>query len=699
MIALVGNPNSGKTSVFNRLTGMRQKVANFPGVTVERKSGNLHFPSGDIAELIDLPGTYSLFPRAEDERVVLDQLVDGAGGRKVDGVIYVADTTQFEKHLLLFTQIRDLGIPCILVCNMQDEAGKRSIVIDLARLKRNLDVPVVSVSARTGEGFEELQNALTGLLHPPGSTAKPIFSVPDEWKDMLDNIGQITATEHSYTQWLIAHHHRHMPWLSPDQKRDIAQLVEEHGFKSLQGEVTEITERYAFIDPLIRKVIQRKERSGHEWSDRLDRWFTHRFVGPVIFVLILFLIFQAIFAWAAYPMDGIDMAFGQLGAWTHSLFGGHWLGDLLADGLIAGLGGIFIFIPQIAILFFLISVMEESGYMARAVYLFDGLMQRFGLNGRSVVALVSGGACAIPAVMSTRTIGNWKERLITILVTPFISCSARIPIYTILVAFVVPSVYLWGLVNLQGLVFAGLYFASALTALIAAWLLSKMLKHRGGSFLMMELPEYRMPVWRNVFFTTYEKVKVFVVEAGKIILAISLILWVLASYGPGDAMQRAESEALSRIEIGDIPQDNATQYIASLRLEHSYAGHIGKAMEPVIKPLGYDWKIGIALLTSFAAREVFISTMSTIYAIGGDADQDRLRERMAQQTDLNTGQPTFRFATSLSLLVFYLFAMQCMSTLAIVKRETNSWKWPILQFTGMTLLAYFAALITYQIAS
>lgn len=699
IIALIGNPNSGKTSVFNRLTGLRQKVANFPGVTVDKKYGPVVFDDSE-AVLLDLPGTYSLYPTAEDERIVLEHLLGTPEHPVPDAVVYVADTTQFEKHLLLFTQIKDLGIPIMLVCNMQDEADKRTITLDLPQLERKLGVPVVSVSARTGLGFDRLKTEAARLLtHSGDGVNEPIFKMTgrEEW---MEAVRAIVPGRGGYQSWLLAHHFSWFPGLSETQRGDMAEALGKAGFVSLKEEVFEITERFHYIEPLARDTVTRKTAGAHPLTEKLDRWFTGKYTGPLIFAGILLLVFQAIFSWASYPMDLIDATFSGMANAVKSQWPEHWMSALLADGIIAGLGGIFIFVPQIAILFFLIAILEETGYMARAVYLFDGLMQRFGLNGRSVVALVSGGACAIPAIMSTRTISNAKERLITILVTPFISCSARIPIYAIFVAFLVPPTTVLGFFNLQGLVFGALYVAGVLAALISAYILHRLMKKSSAaSFLMMELPDYRIPVWRNVLTTSYEKVKTFVVEAGKIILGISIVLWLLASYGPQQSMQMAESEALAEAQSRGLNEEETEHLLASKQLESSYAGILGKTIEPVIRPLGYDWKIGIALITSFAAREVFISTVSTIYAIGSESEDATIKSRLRAEINPDTGKPRYDFATTLSLLAFYIFAMQCMSTLAIVRRETGTWKWPLIQFTAMTAIAYLAALFCYQIFS
>lgn len=413
----------------------------------------------------------------------------------------------------------------------------------------------------------------------------------------------------------------------------------------------------------------------------------------------MLLVFQAIFAWAVYPMEAIEWTFGKAGALVHQIFGDGWVASFLADGLLAGLSGVVVFVPQIAILFFLVSIMEESGYMARAVFLFDRLLQRFGMNGRSIVALISGGACAIPAIMSARTIENPRERLITILVTPFISCSARIPVFTVLIAFVVPYERVWGIFNSQGLVFAGLYALGAIAALGSAWVFKQILKSRDTSFLVLELPKYRGPDWTNVWIEVKSKSGAFIREAGKVIIIISLALWFLASYGPGEAMRNAEQLAREQAATEQLDQQQTDNLIASHRLESSFAGILGKFIEPVITPLGYDWKIGIALITSFAAREVFVGSMATIYSVGSDTDEFKLREVLANVKDPVTGKQVFNYATALSLILFYLFALQCMSTLAVVRKETGTWKWPIVQFVFMGGLAYVVSLVVYQMVS
>jgi ferrous iron transport protein B len=470
------------------------------------------------------------------------------------------------------------------------------------------------------------------------------------------------------------------------------------GFNGLRLQIVETMRRFELFTPVLQKAVQKKAEKT-TLSDRLDGVLTHKIWAPVIFFGIMFLVFQAVFAWASYPMDWIEMGFGAAAETLRSILPAGWFTDLLTEGVISGLGGIVVFVPQIAILFLLVTLLEEVGYMSRAVFIFDKLMQQFGLNGRSVVALVSGGACAIPAIMSTRTIGNWRERLITILVTPLISCSARIPVYTVLIGFVVPEGRLIGVFNLQGLAFMGLYLMGIAAALGSAWVFKKILKSSEPSWLMMQLPPYRLPVWRNVGITIWEKTSAFVLEAGKVILVASIILWALASYGPSAKMEAAKVEATQIAQQKNLDETATNNLVASYEIEASFAGHLGKFIEPVIQPLGFDWKIGIALITSFAAREVFVATMATIYSIGSTDDEATIHDRLALAQNPVTGAKVYTAATAGSLLVFYVFALQCMSTLAVVRRETGGWKWPLIQFSFMGVLAYLGSWIAFQALS
>lgn len=700
-IGLVGNPNSGKSSIFNLLTGLRQKVGNFPGVTVDKKSGQLAIKGLPPVELIDYPGAYSCYPTSLDERVVVQALIEGQIEDLPNALLYIADVTKLDKHLLLFTQLRDLDLPLILVLNMADLVEKDRLEVDLKQLGKRLGVPTVLVSSRTGEGIEALHHSLKELVAQPEQfrPQRPFYELGTLEKDVVGDLRQTLPARNDYHALLMVHHAGWLDFLDFNQKHIIQKAKVERGFHSLRSQVDETMSRYHALEPVVFDAVKRGgERVS--FTDKLDRILTHRLIGPLIFVGIMLLLFQALFAWASVPMDAIEWFFGTLGDSVRSLMGPGWLADLLVDGVIAGLGGILVFAPQIAILFFLVSILEEVGYLARAAFLFDNIMQRFGLNGRSVVALISGHACAIPAIMSTRTIANWKERLLTILVTPLTGCSARIPVYTILIAFAVPATHVaGGWLSLQGLAFAGLYLLGIVAAMLSALLFKLVLKTPERSFLMLELPAYRPPVWRNVWSTVYHKTKTFALEAGKVILVISIVLWGMANFGPGDQMEAAESLAKTEAQGRQLDEASTENLIAARRLESSYAGHIGKFIEPAIQPLGYDWKIGIALLTSFAAREVFVGTMATIYSIGNTEDEFRIRDRLAQERDPDTGELVYNRATSWSLLVFYVFAMMCMSTLAVTKRETKSWKWPVIQFSFMTGLAYFGAMIVYHILS
>ena len=703
-VALLGNPNSGKTSVFNKLTGMRQKVGNFPGVTVDIKAGRMRMGKDLDVELIDLPGTYSLFPHSKDERIVVNTLCNPRDENFPDAIVYVANSAQLEKHLLLFTQLLDLNIPILLALNMADIAEGKGMKIDNARLSKEFQTPVLSVNARTGEGIERLKFVLEELIlhgiEAGGFKARrPFYTLSTEEENMSDAAREKNAVENPYQGLLIAHHHSWLSFLGDQARAFLRESMENRDIPLLHYQVQETMARFDKLGPLLKRSILRPTDEPLSRTEFADGVLTHRLWGPIIFFGLMFLVFQAIFIGASYPMDWIEQLFGTLGHWMQTSLPDTWVVDMLVKGVLAGLGGILVFIPQIAILFFLISILEEVGYMARAVFLFDNLMSRFGLNGRSIVALISGGACAVPAIMSTRTISNWKERLITIMVTPLISCSARIPVYALLIGFAIPSIPVLGIFNLQGIAFMGLYLLGIAAALGAALVFKLILRTRERSFLLMELPDYKTPQLRNIGYTVYEKVKTFTLEAGKIILAISIVLWVLADFGPGEKMAQAEAEARVVAAQNQLDEAATADLIASHQIEVSYAGYLGKFIEPAIRPLGFDWKIGIALITSFAAREVFVGTMATIYSIGSESDEFAIRDRLAREKNPVTGKPVYNMATAMSLLIFYVFAMQCMSTIAVVRRETHSWKWPIIQFVFMSGLAYLGSLLTYQVVS
>ncbi|AHM62950.1 ferrous iron transport protein B [Flammeovirgaceae bacterium 311] len=692
-LALVGNPNSGKTTLFNLLTGLNQKVGNYPGVTVERKSGKCTLGENNSAEVIDLPGTYSIYPRSADEQVVLDVLMNPKDADYPDIVVAVADMSNLERSLLLVTQILDLNLPLVLVLNMADMASKRGIEVDADKLSHSLGgIPVVCMNARSGEGLVRLKKVLRQEV--TAKTSDPFYNTLPLAPEAIAETRQYFDRETYYEAYQLLQHAEALHFLTPLEKDQLA-AIRAHGKFDLEAlQIEETKARYASIQRVLEQSIKLPDTdAGSFVSAKIDKWVTHKIWGYAIFFGILILVFQAIFAWASVPMDLIDHVFAGLTEFLQAELPDGRLSRLLVEGILPGIGGIVIFVPQIAILFVLIALLEESGYMARVVFLMDKMMRKVGLNGRSVVPLISGLACAVPAIMATRGIDNWKDRLITIFVTPFMSCSARLPVYAILIALVVPEERVLGFMNLQGLALMGMYLLGFAAAIISALLMKLIIKTKKSGFLIMELPAYRWPRWGNVLLMTVEKSKTFVFEAGKIILAVSIILWVLASYGPGDKMEQAEIAYAAQ----HPDEENLEDKLASVRLEHSYAGTMGKFMEPVIAPLGYDWKIGIALLSSFAAREVFVGTMATLYSVGSSADDDNtIRSRMQAEINPATGGPRFNMAVAFSLLVFYAFAMQCTSTLAIVKKETNGWKWPLIQLTYMTALAYVSAFIVYQ---
>jgi ferrous iron transport protein B len=696
-VALIGNPNSGKSSLFNYLTGLNQKIGNFPGVTVEKKSGNCLLPDHSTAEIIDLPGTYSIYPRSLDEQIVAEVLLDHHSSASPDKVVVIVDATNLKRGFLLLTQIIDIGLPTILALNMMDLAAKAGISYDLNALSKKLGIPVVPINARNGVGLEELKREIS----KPQSIA--LHHINTSWAAASQPIKELRnqlGVDNDYEAYQFLEQPQSLKFLGREKQGIVDAIRKKYEFFPGKFQGAETIQRYSYIQNLLNEVtLKSSDNSWKKNSSKLDGILLHKVWGYLIFFALLFLIFQSIFAWAKVPMDFIDNLFAQLSVYLESVLPAGPLSSLLAEGVVPGIGGIMIFIPQIAILFAFISILEESGYMARVVFMMDKVMRKFGLNGKSVVPLMSGVACAIPAIMATRTIDNWKERTITILVTPLMSCSARLPVFTILIALIVPEEKVLGFFNIQGLALMGLYLLGFLAAIGSAWIMRLLIKVKERSFLMMELPTYRIPKWSNVGYTIVEKTKAFVLEAGKIILAISIVLWVLASYGPGDALVKAEENVLKESANLRLTEEALENKIAAYKLEHSYAGIIGKAIEPVIKPLGYDWKIGIALITSFAAREVFVGTMATIYSIGsvGDSEVATIQERMKEEINPETGGPRFTPAVGFSLLVFYTFAMQCMSTLAIVYRETKEWKWPLIQLGYMTALAYLSALFVYQI--
>jgi ferrous iron transport protein B len=713
-IVLVGNPNSGKSTLFNALTGLNQRTGNFPGVTVDKKTALVKRGNIEL-RYVDLPGTYSIYPKSPDEEVAIRVLTDPQNSDFPDTVIIVADATSLKRSLFLAGQIIDLNIPCVLALNMMDEAEKLGLQIDIGRLANRLGIPVLPISARNKTGVDQLEELIATTVDQPAYRFIDAAAIaPQSVKLVLQ---EFTDRKEEYH----ALYRAHRLYETDEQWRNKLDAV---GFSPTGAQAEESLMRYGIIGQHI-EACTSKGSGRSAIAKKIDALITHRVWGYVIFLLIMLAVFQSIFFLAEFPMTWIEDGF----AWLQELCNAHLpaglLTDLFVNGILAGLSGVVVFIPQIALLFFFIAMLEDSGYMARVSFIMDKLMRKIGLHGRSVIPLISGMACAVPAIMGTRTISNWKERIITIMVTPLMSCSARLPVYTLLISLIIPDKIVGGIFHLQGLMLMAMYLLGFFMAVFGAWVLHLVIKGKGRSWFVMELPVYRIPKWSNVFYLIYEKVKVFLFDAGKIILAISIVLWVLASFGPGEEFKQTET----RIAIAEMAYDNfqpqfidESSYVPeaakrhnelqlakkdsmlnevaalkSKQLELSYAGRLGKFIEPAIRPLGYDWKIGISLITSLAAREVFVGTMATIYGAGDDENIEPVRERMRQETDPETGKPVYTFAVGISLMIFYAFALQCVSTLAVVKRETRSWKWPAIQFFAMGALAYVASFVAYQL--
>ncbi len=696
-VALIGNPNTGKTSLFNQLTGLNQKVGNYPGVTVDKKEGTSKLSSTQNAIITDLPGTYSINPTSLDESIVLKTLLKKDIKESPDVILVVADVENLKRNLLLFSQIKDLEIPTVLAINMVDQMHRKGISIDLSLLKKELNTEVVLISARKNEGIQEVKEAI--IRCHVAAKASPLCGVNHKIDpDYFDKLKEISPNYSLYELWLMVTQNNFPETITKEEKEKLLAFKQDVS-KLKKYQHKETIYRYQEINKILKKTYIVDKTKATNLRGKLDKIFTHRIFGYVLFSLILLVIFQSIFDLASVPMNFIDTTFAQISDFTKSNLPQGVFTDLLTEGIIPGIGGVIIFIPQIAILFLFIAILEETGYMSRVVFLMDKIMRRFGMNGKSVIPLISGTACAIPAIMATRTISSWKERLITILVVPFTTCSARLPVYAILIALIIPDKKIFGFLNLQGLVLLSLYALGFLSAIIAAYILHKTLKVESKSFFVVEMPNYKLPSIKNVFFEVVEKTKAFVFGAGKIILALSIVLWFLASNG-GSSYQNAEKSVFENIDNQNLNEDEIQQKIASVKLESSYIGILGKAIEPAIKPLGYDWKIGIALITSFAAREVFIGTLATIYSVeADDEDTTTIKQKMASEINSDTGKKRFNFPVGMSLMVFYAFAMQCMATFAIVKRETKTWKWPLIQLFGMALLAYVSSFLTYQILS
>lgn len=676
---------------------MNQKVGNFPGVTVDKKSGITALAEGKTASIIDLPGSYSLYPKRLDEWVSYRVLIGQDKDINADVYVVVVDASNLKRNLLFCTQIIDLKKKVVVALTMTDLARKKGIQINLGELERELGVLVVAVNPRKHKGISQLKKAIE-------QTVSNLYRIPA--RDFIDNHALAPSpiddlqllipgvSDYGAIHYLINHENFDLPATMQDTIENIEKL---HAFNPGKTQAEEILQRYTRIKHIMAvSVTEPDPLQKALLTDKLDNIFLHRRWGYLILLAVLFLLFQSVFFLAQYPMDWIETFFSSVSGWLSSHLPQTWWSDLLVNGAIAGLGGIVIFIPQIMILFGLITLLEDTGYMARISFLTDRLMRSVGLNGKSVMPLISGFACAVPAIMSARSIENQKERLLTILVTPLISCSARLPVYVILIGLVIPNTYLLGFISVQGMVMMGLYLLGLLMALLVSYIAKWFIHIKEKSFFILELPTYRSPRWNNIVQTMISKARIFVTDAGKIIMIISLLLWFLSSFGPAKRMDAVEAKFVKEKQEAKRPLSEIETAYRAGKLESSYAGILGRAIEPAIHPLGYDWRIGISLITSFAAREVFVGTMATLYSVGEDDDGLRLRDKlkMAKKDD---GTPLFTLATGISLMIFYVFAMQCMSTLAVTKRETRTWKWPVIQFVYMTTIAYVMSLVVYQL--
>lgn len=698
-IALVGNPNSGKSSLFNSLTGLNQKVGNFPGVTVDKKTGISRLSEKLTAKIIDLPGTYSLYPKRNDEWVSYKVLLEDDMEIKADIIVLIADASSLKRNLLFCSQIIDLKRPVVVALTMMDIAKKGNIQVDIAGLERELGVLVIPVNPRKNKGIIQLKKALD-------QTAENILRFPE--RDFINTLSLAPSaiskvqeifpgiSNYQAIHYLINHESFA---LKPSQQLAIENIETETNFNPAKVQAEEILMRYGKIKTIMQKtVVEADPLQKALFTQKLDDILLHRTWGYLILLCVLFLLFQSIFLIAKFPMDAIEWTFAEAGGWLGNFLPHGWFSDLFINGILAGLSGILVFVPQIMILFGIVTLLEDTGYMARISFLTDRVMRKAGLNGKSVMPMISGFACAVPAIMSARSIENKKERLLTIMTTPLMSCSARLPVYTVLIALIIPNKMFLGIISLQGMVMMLMYMMGTVMALISAYVMKWFIKSKEKSFFILELPVYREPRWKNMVYTMIEKAKVFVFQAGKVIMVISLLLWVLSTYGPPKKMADVSEKyaVLAQEQPGKIKELEKLK--RTELLENSFAGILGKNIEPVIRPLGYDWKIGIALITSFAAREVFVGTMATLYSVGDDKDENNstLRQKMSAATWPN-GAKVYTLAAGLSLLIFYVLAMQCMSTLAIVKRETHSWKWPIIMLSYMTGLAYVMSFITFQV--
>ena len=696
-VALIGNPNVGKTSIFNLLTGMNQHVGNYPGVTVDKKVGFCKLSQIINARIYDLPGTYSTNPNSMDEKVAVSCLLDRDDIDFPDVVVVVADVENLKQNLYLFTQIKDFGIPTILAINMADRMKPRGITIDIPALEAALHTRIALVSTRQKTGIEELKELIINYKKLSLETLVDIARIDPPF---FSSLKEKFPNEELGKLWMVISQNFEVVGALRKVEIQKENIKTEAEIKRMQQRETIL--RYQVINNALKdtyKVTAVGTRA------LLDKILLHKVSGYVIFMAILLLIFQVIFYVSEYPKGWIESALGWVGEWLSGILPEGSLTSLLVDGVIPGLTAVVSFVPQIALLFFFISLLEESGYMSRVVFLMDRIMRPFGLNGKGTIPLISGAACAIPAVMATRTIESWRERLIAILVTPFITCSARLPIYLIIIKLVIPQGNYFFFDN-QAVALFALYMLGVFMAIFSAWLLNKflVLKHTIKTHFIIEMPTYKVPLARNVLLTVYEKSKAFVVNAGKIIFFMTVLIWFLQTHGLSEKYRNAETHTEQMVAQYGWDEDQKEHYLLSYRTENSLLGNMGKFVEPVFRPLGYDWKISIAVLGSFAARETFVSTLATIYSLGevdveeGEAEQRTVITRLQEEMRPD-GTPMFNLATGVSILLFFASAMQCISTFAIVRKETNSWKWAIIQWLFMTGFAYLSAFAAYQILS
>ncbi len=684
-IALVGNPNLGKTTLFNRLCGLNQRTGNYPGVTIDKKKGVLKTSLQDI-DVIDLPGINSLFPSSKDEELVVDYLLDAENAEYPDKIVLIVSALNLKRNLYLLEQIRDLNVPMVLAINMVDLAEKRGVFVSATALEKELGIPVVCISAKKGIGIDDL---IQKCAEPLSIEARIPTYIQDEGLEVLKKFSAEKGIANDYVSFLK---------LTSKSKNkadvDTQEFIAKNDVDIRKWKTNASILRYKRINAYLDEVLTIDKSKASDLTTKLDRVLLHPVFGYIIFLGVLLVIFQAIFWLADFPMGWIETGFESLQGLASENLSEGYFSRLIIEGLIPGIGGVVIFVPQITILFFLFSLLEESGYMSRIVYLTDRLMQGFGMSGKSIVPMISGLACAVPAIMAARTIENSRERLITILVTPLLTCAARIPVYVVVIALIVPDdATVFGIFNAQGIALMGMYLIGVIMTFIVAFVLKYVLKPSYKSYLLMEVPEYLLPSIKNVLYRVWSNVKSFIWNAGKIIVATSIILFVLVTNG-GDNFKNAEEHITAQYPTATIEEQE--NLVASYQTENSYLGMIGKSIEPVIEPLGYDWKIGIALISSLAAREVFVGTISVIYAIGSDEEM-KVRDRLKNELNPDTGLPIFGIATSISLLLFYAFSLQCMSTVAVTYKETKSIKWTAIQFGYMTALAYFSALIAFQL--